>query len=410
MTPVRTLLRTPGVRAILATSLVARLPMGALGLLLLLRARELGHSYAVGGLAAGALSLGFAAAPPVLGRLIDARGARAVLLPTAVAGSGVLLLLASPLASAPAALVALGALAGLVHPPVSASVRVLWRRLLDDADARHSAMSLESALVEISYLLGPLVLVGVFAAWSPSAGLAASGAALFAGTLAFALQPVLTPDGGARGTWRGGADGADRALRSPLVRTLLAAQIGLGLSFGGLEVAVTAFAADHATAAATGPLLAIWGLGSLFGGLAAAHRPPPPDPAARLVRLLSAMAVTNVLLLVAPSIAVLAAGLLLAGAAIAPALALLYGTAAEGGPDGAATEAQAWLSTGIGVGIAGGSALAGGLVDLAGDAGAFLLGAGGAAVALAIIAARAATLRPRAAALPATAPAPATAP
>src|SRR3954447_1864545 len=87
VSPIAALLRTPGVRGVLATSMVARLPMGALGLLLLLRARELGFSYAVGGLAAGALALGFAAAPPVLGRLVDRRGARAVLLPTAVAGA-----------------------------------------------------------------------------------------------------------------------------------------------------------------------------------------------------------------------------------------------------------------------------------------------------------------------------------
>src|SRR3954470_5152512 len=119
MTPVATLLCTPGARGALASSMVGRLPMGAVGLLLLLRARELGFSYAVGGIAAGALSLGLAAAPPVLGRLIDARGQRAVLVPTAVAASATLVLLASPLAASPAALVLFAALCGVVHPPLS---------------------------------------------------------------------------------------------------------------------------------------------------------------------------------------------------------------------------------------------------------------------------------------------------
>src|SRR4051794_30538928 len=110
MSPIAALLRTPGVRGVLARSMVARLPMGALGLLLLLPARELGFPCPAGGLAAGAAAHGCAAAPPVLGRLGDRRGARAVLLPTAVAGAASLFLLASPLSRAPAALVALGAL------------------------------------------------------------------------------------------------------------------------------------------------------------------------------------------------------------------------------------------------------------------------------------------------------------
>src|SRR3954447_2141882 len=242
MSQVGPLLRTPGVRGVLVSSLVARLPIGALGLLLLLRARELGFSYAVAGLAAGALALGVAAAPPVLGRLIDRHGARAVLVPTATAGAAVLAALASPLTASAPALVVLGALAGAVHPPVSSVVRVMWRRMLDDPAERHAAMSFEAALVEVSYLLGPLVLVGIFGAWSPSAGLLATAAAVLAGTVPFALQPVIGRHAGAT---RAAGEPAARlggALASPVVRTLLMGQAALGLSFGALEVAVTAFA------------------------------------------------------------------------------------------------------------------------------------------------------------------------
>jgi predicted MFS family arabinose efflux permease len=420
------LLRTPGIRGVMLSSLVARLPIGAFGLLLLLRAGELGHSYAVGGLAAGAFSLGLAASPPVLGRIADRRGQRAVLFPSAVAEAAVLGVLASPVATTPAALVALGLLAGAVHPPVGACARVVWARLLDDADRRHAALSLEASLVELSYLLGPLVLVGLFASWSVSAGLAASAVALLAGTVAFAAQPAVGRVGGP-----GGRRSA-RALGSPLVRTLATALAALGASFGALEVGITAFAAAHGAPAAVGPLLAVWGAGSLLGGVVTAHRPAPRDPARRLVALLAAMAALDLLLLAAPSILVLGAALVLAGAAIAPAFALIFGLAATddargaagaatiggeapagaatiggeapagaatiGGdaPAGAATEVQAWLSTAIAIGIASGSALGGVVADAVGERGALLLGALAVAVAAVVIAAT--RCEPRAAA------------
>ncbi|HSD77450.1 MAG TPA: hypothetical protein VLA98_08585, partial [Solirubrobacteraceae bacterium] len=58
--PLRDVLAVPGVRRLLGSSLVARLPMAAVGLLVLLRTRELGGSYALGGLATGALAAAMA--------------------------------------------------------------------------------------------------------------------------------------------------------------------------------------------------------------------------------------------------------------------------------------------------------------------------------------------------------------
>src|SRR3954451_18805476 len=68
-------LRTPGVTRVFAASLLGRIPAGALGLLLILRVRELGGGYADGGAIAGAFSLGYATAAPLVGRLVD-RAAR----------------------------------------------------------------------------------------------------------------------------------------------------------------------------------------------------------------------------------------------------------------------------------------------------------------------------------------------
>src|SRR3954462_5919656 len=81
----RAVLRTPGVARVFAASLLGRIPAGALGLVLILRVRELGGGYADGGAVAGALSLGYAAPAPPGARPLHARGQTRVLAATAVA-------------------------------------------------------------------------------------------------------------------------------------------------------------------------------------------------------------------------------------------------------------------------------------------------------------------------------------
>src|ERR671933_91313 len=110
---VSAVLRSPGVARVLVASLVGRIPAGALGLLLILRVRELGGGYADGGAVAGAFSLGYATAAPLVGRLVDARGQTRVLAATAAAASGALAALALAPDGAPlAALLAFAAVAG----------------------------------------------------------------------------------------------------------------------------------------------------------------------------------------------------------------------------------------------------------------------------------------------------------
>src|SRR5207245_708385 len=84
----------------------------------------------------------------------------------------------------------------------------------------------------------------------------------------------------------------------------------------------------------------------------------------------------------APGVVVLAlafaglgAALLLAGVGVAPGFATAYGLTSRIAPEGTTTEAFSWLSTGIAVGVAGGSAFAGLLADGPGPRLAFLAGA-----------------------------------
>src|SRR3954452_28938 len=76
---VRDGLRTPGALSLFAASCVARLPMGALGLVLVLHGQALTGSYAAGGLAAGGYALALRPSHPALARRGGPRGQTLVL-------------------------------------------------------------------------------------------------------------------------------------------------------------------------------------------------------------------------------------------------------------------------------------------------------------------------------------------
>jgi len=385
----RSVLTAPGVARVFGASLVGRIPAGALGLLLILRVGELGGGYGGGGLAAAAFSLGLAAAAPLVGRAVDVRGQTGVLAACTAAVSAALVALALLPAGTPlAVLLALAALAGAAHPPLAACLRALWPVLLADPARRHAAYALESSALEVSYLLGPLVLVGAVATRSAAVALAVSAALLLAGTVAFAMTPASrtwTPVAGVR-------RGLAGALAAPGVRTLLAAQALVGASFGAIEVATVAFAQDAGAKGAIGTLLAAWGLASMLGGAIAMRGGAPRDPVRRLVVLLAALAAGDLLLLAATGPLALGALLVVAGLAIAPAFAVVYGLAGEVARAGTVTEAFTWLTTGLGAGLAAGSAVGGALAASAGARAGFLAAGGAAALAALVTAARARNL------------------
>jgi MFS family permease len=369
-------LRLPGVLRLFVTSLVARFPMAALGVLFVLHARALGHSYAAGGVIAAAAAIGTAIGAPVFGRLIDTRGQTPVLVGTAVACSGALAAVALMDDGAPVPLIAaLALLAGFNQPPVAAAARALWGRRLDETSL-HSILALEASLQEIAFMLGPIVLVSVVSNGTPARGLLAAAAIFLLSTLAYALSPEpRTMRGRAATTRRRGG-----AMAVPGVRTLVLLAVTLGMSFGALEVGIAAFAEHSHHAGATGILLGAWGVGSLIAGLIAARRGPSGDPVAELLRLHLILTVCNAVLIAAPGTVGLGILLAIAGAAIAPMFAVLYRLLAHVADEDAVTEAYSWELTGITAGVAIGSAVGGALASGPGARAAFIAAAAATAV------------------------------
>ena len=126
----RDVLRTPGVLSLFVASCVARLPMGAIGLLLVLHTQALTGSYAAGGLAAGAYALALGLSNPVLGRVADRRGQTLLLRAGAPVAAAAIVAVALLPAGAPQGAIVACAVVGGPRPAAGRRVhaRALARR------------------------------------------------------------------------------------------------------------------------------------------------------------------------------------------------------------------------------------------------------------------------------------------
>jgi predicted MFS family arabinose efflux permease len=372
---------SPGAVRLTAVSVIARLPMAMLSIGLLVHTQYLTGSLAAAGVVAGAFAVSLGVGGPLLGRVVDRRGQTTVLVAGALVATAALAATAALPVGAPlAALVALAAVLGLSAPPVGACARTLLPAVVRDRAALRAAYAAESAAIELTWISGPPLVLGVAVAWSTGGALAVAGAVLLVGTAVFAAQPASREwrPAPAPARPRGGS------LRAPAMRTLVLVLLALGVVFGTVEVAVVAAADSFGSAGAAGPLLGLWGAGSLVGGVVAARMGGGARTGAGLALVLAALAAGHLLLAAAAGSAMaLAAVLALAGATIAPTYASVYAMVDRTAPAGTVTEAFAWLSTAVAVGASIGAACAGALADAAGPAPTFALaGAAGAAAAL----------------------------
>ena len=353
----RGILRTPGTLRLFAASCVARLPMGALGLLLVLHTQQLTGSYGKGGLVSGAYALALGFSNPLLARLVDRRGQTVVLRVGAPAAAAAVVVLALLPAGAPlAAIAGFAALAGFSQPPVGACMRALWPVLFDDPHRRHAAYALEGAMLEVVYICGPVVIVAGIGSWSTAVAMIACAGFLLVGDLAFSMHPLSR-------SWRPHAErqpGLVGALRAPGVRVLVAVFALCGLAIGAVEVAVPAALDGMGHRELTGVLLGLWGVGSMLAGIVVGHLGAPADPTRRLAVTLVAWGAAHAVIGFAGAPVSLALLLLVAGATIAPTFVCANGMLDGLAEPGTLTEAFTWTSTGIAVGAALGSALGGG--------------------------------------------------
>jgi MFS family permease len=384
------ILRAPQVRPLVASSLVSRLPVGINSLALVLFLSTKTGSFAIAGAVSGSLAAGSGLGAAFAGRLVDRLGARRVLVPLACVHAASLgAIVASAYAGLPAVvMVAFGVLAGAATPPTSAVMRSMWADLLPP-HLHQAAYALDSTLIELIFITGPLLTAALTALLSPAAALVVSPVAAIGGTAAFSALPAaraLVPHPDAH------AAGPLGALVSPGVRTLVYISVPAGIGIGILEVGIPGFSRIEGAPAAAGVLLAVWSCGSGIGGLAYGLLPRRAGLERTHLVVAALLPLTFLPLAAASSIAAMALLVIPAGCMIAPLLATRNELVARVAPENARTEAYTWPVTAFVAGIAIGSAIAGVLLQGPGWRAAFVFACAIGLLGFAVAVARRATL------------------
>lgn len=369
------------------TAVVARLPLAALGIAVLVHLQRLTGSFAVAGAISGALALAQGIGGPLLGRVVDGHGQTRTLVASSVVACGALGALAVLPGGSPTGMYFLLAVVlGAATPPVGACLRTLLAVVVPAGPQLRRAYALDAAATELTWVSAPPLVLLAATLWDSGVALLAAAAVLVVATAAFAALPVSRH-------WRP----APRrplvrgALRSAAMRTLVAILVGVGVLFGATEVAITAAADAMGSPAAAGVLLGLWGVGSFAGGLVAT-RCGSARTATGLAVLLAALSAGHLALVPAMGSAVtLGAVITLAGALIAPILASAYAMVDSAAPAGTVTEAFAWIATASATGSSAGAALAGAVVAISPSAG-FVVAGGAAALAALLTVIRGGTL------------------
>lgn len=388
------MLRAPHVSPLLAMAVVARLPIGIDALAIILFLRETTGSYAIAGAVSGAFALGTALGAPLQGRLVDRRGPGRVLLPLSlIHAAGLASLVGLAALEAPVAVLLPSALvAGVAIPPVGSVMRALWPELLrDQPELVPTAFALDSILIEVVFVFGPLVTAVAVALVSPAAAIGVAIGCVVIGTAAFASSP---PSRAWRPTSEPGDHGPLGALRSPGIRTLVMAGAPLGFCVGAVEVTLPAFSDAEGARQLSGLLIAVWALGSAIGGLAYGASDRSGSLVGTYLRLSALMPLGFLPLAAASSMPVMLVLAVPAGLAMAPLMATINQLVGDVAPRGALTEAYTWPLTSMIAGVAAGSAVAGGVVEAADWRVSFLIAAATGCLTSLVAFGRRATLHP----------------
>ncbi|WP_424213678.1 MFS transporter [Streptomyces sp. BI20] len=387
---------------------MARLPAALcpIGTLMLVNSRDgIGEAGAI----AAALWLGQAMGGPVIGRFADRRGHRPVLLAACAANGLVLVaLVASVLGGLPAwARVLLAVVAGLTVPQVGPLARARWVVLAERRPggrrALGAAMSFDTTLDEVSFMVGP-ALAGVLALFVHPAGalVLAAGLILVFGTL-FALHPTAPGPTLPAVPVAGAGVGARPRLWSGALVLLCVMAALQGAAWSSANTGVNALADSLGEPGAAGLVWAAMAVTSSIAGFVTVARPGRADLAVRLRVSIVAQAVLTLPLLWVSGLVGAAWAVAGLGIAVAPHLITLFGLVERVGPGPRMGEAMTMIGSGLILGQAGAAALSGPLAAAFGPRAAFVVSCSAvvASAVLAVALARGPRLAPR----PADAPA-----
>lgn len=355
LAPYRSVLRIPGMRLFMLVALVARIPGTATSTALTLSVvldRHLG--YGAAGAAAAAFTIGLAAGSPLLGRVVDRRGPRPVLLVTGVAALA--FWTTAPLLPF-AALIPAAVLGGMLQVPIMGLVRQSLAARVPQ-EQRRQAYSLDSMAVEISFMVGPALAVLMITQLGDGIStLRTVGVALaFSAAVMWAYNPRVTArDAGeaaairpARSSWLG-----------PGFVLVLFVAAAATVVLSGTDVSIVAVLRAHGQVQWAGLTIIVWCSASLVGGFVHGAIPRPLS----MLTLMTLLGAATIPVGMAHSWPLLALALIPAGLACAPTVAQTVVAVSHAVPESARGEAIGLHSAALTLGNALGAPLAGAVID-----------------------------------------------
>jgi MFS family permease len=355
LTPYRRVLSLPGVRGLIVLGFLTRIPTTAVGIGLTLHVvNNLHRSYAAAGLVTAAYTVGAAVGSPLVGRLVDRRGARPALALTTVAQT--ICWMVAPRVGYQA-LIVVALAGGLLAVPVWGIIRQSLAARVPEAQ-RRPAFALDSMSVELSFMIGPAAAVALSTVVPGVAldiiavGLLLAGVALFLANPATGTgrdaEETATPS---RRTW----------LRLPVVAVLMATCTATFI-LSATELTIVATLRQHGTPTLTSLVIPVWCAYSLLGGLVfgTLHRPVP------VLALVGAMGLLTIPVGLAQDWRILCVLLIPAGVLCAPTITAGNDALSRLVPVQARGEAMGLLGSALTAGTSLGAPFAGLVIDNAG--------------------------------------------
>jgi predicted MFS family arabinose efflux permease len=353
--PYRRVLAVPAMRQALLLGILVRIPIFAGGVLLTLHVVQTLHrDYGAAGLVSAAATVCIAVSGPWRGRLLDTQGLRRVVLPSLIV-TAICWSIAPFVDYLP--LLLLAALAGLFVVPTFSIIRQAVMAAVPDSD-RRTALSLDAVAVEVSFMVGPVIGVWAASIWPTSWVLfTIEMLGVLAGIGLWFADPVMHAD-------RSDIEKDDeplprRAWFRPQFLAMCAAAAATTIVLSGCDIAFVAALRDFGKVSLIGPVLAIWGLGSVIGGLVYGmlHR------SISAFLLLGSLSVVTIPIALAPSVWPLAALGFVAGLLCAPTITATVDQLSAVVPDAARGEAIGWHGSAMTAGSALGAPVAGLAID-----------------------------------------------
>ncbi|GAB2563291.1 MFS transporter [Kribbella endophytica] len=353
----RALWRTRGVASLLASALVARLPVMASAVPMSFLAKDAAGSFGWAGVVAGTYSIGTALGGPIWSRLADRRGGKWVVIGTGMGWSLAMFVLALLPNDWYRLMPVVSALAGAFVSPITATLRAAWPRLVQGPRLR-AVYALDATAQEVLFAIGPMLGALVVSFVNPRAGVLSAAALALVSVWWYGVQqqPAMRHDETVRRLT------APQLLWHRHRLPLILAFAFCVTAFASVSLGIVAFADDHGNRLIAGVLETVWAVGSLAGGLIVGALPGRRNSFVWRRSLLVSVGMLACVFATWSPVS-LGIALLLSGCVLAPTVGALYERLGAMTPDSVRTEIFGWMGSGAMVGGAVGSAVAGLVVE-----------------------------------------------